>query len=159
MAKRNARSFRERKLLAEALDARALGLVTLSRACACHARGLAHVEHAASSAREALHVLVGSLGYPEEDSLTVALERARASPPSTPPVRDSKRRAPTWNARAGCYARRSGVRTNVTTRASCDASSTAVSSDALFMMDAAGAVFAKRFFAKRLTQNEICAKA
>ena len=79
MAKRNARSFRERKLLAEALDARALGLVTLSRACACHARGLAHVEHAASSAREALHVLVGSLGYPEEDSLTVALERARVA--------------------------------------------------------------------------------
>ena len=72
-------SFRERKLLAEALDARALGLVTLSRTRACPKRGLAFVEHAASSAREALHVLVNSLGYPEQDSLTVALERARVA--------------------------------------------------------------------------------
>jgi len=72
-------SFRERKLLAEALDARALGLVTLSRTRACQKRGLAFVEHAASSAREALHVLVNSLGYPENDSLTVALERARVA--------------------------------------------------------------------------------
>ena len=78
-ATEDARSFRERKLLAEALDARALGLVTLSRACACQKRGLALVEHAASSAREALHVLVNSLGYPEKDSLTVALERARVA--------------------------------------------------------------------------------
>ena len=75
----DARSFRERKLLAEALDARALGLVTLSRTRACPKRGLAFVEHAASSAREALHVLVNSLGYPEKDSLTVALERARVA--------------------------------------------------------------------------------
>lgn len=79
MAMEDARSFCERKLLAEALDARALGLVTLSRACACPKRGLALVEHAASSAREALHVLVNSLGYPEKDSLTVALERARVA--------------------------------------------------------------------------------
>lgn len=75
----DARWFRERKLLAEALDARALGLVTLSRTRACQKRGLAFVEHAASSAREALHVLVNSLGYPEQDSLTVALERARVA--------------------------------------------------------------------------------
>ena len=75
----DARWFRERKLLAEALDARALGLVTLSRTRACPKRGLAFVEHAASSAREALHVLVNSLGYPEQDSLTVALERARVA--------------------------------------------------------------------------------
>ena len=78
-ATEDARWFRERKLLAEALDARALGLVTLSRTRACQKRGLAFVEHAASSAREALHVLVNSLGYPEKDSLTVALERARVA--------------------------------------------------------------------------------
>jgi hypothetical protein len=60
--------FRVRKTLAEALDARALGLVTVSA-----------VGEAASSAREALDILVLDLGYPENDSLTIALERARVA--------------------------------------------------------------------------------
>ena len=60
--------FRVRKTLAEALDARALGLVTVAAVC-----------EAASSAREALDILVLDLGYPEGDSLTIALERARVA--------------------------------------------------------------------------------
>jgi hypothetical protein len=60
--------FRVRKTLAEALDARALGLVTVSA-----------VGEAASSAREALDILTRDLGYPEGDSLTIALERARVA--------------------------------------------------------------------------------
>jgi hypothetical protein len=60
--------FRVRKTLAEALDARALGLVTVSAVC-----------EAALSAREALDILVRDLGYPENDSLTIALERARVA--------------------------------------------------------------------------------
>lgn len=60
--------FRVRKTLAEALDARALGLVTVAAVC-----------EAASSAREALDILVRDLGYPEGDSLTIALERARVA--------------------------------------------------------------------------------
>jgi hypothetical protein len=60
--------FRVRKTLAEALDARALGLVTVAAVC-----------EAASSAREALDILTRDLGYPEGDSLTIALERARVA--------------------------------------------------------------------------------
>ena len=60
--------YRVRKTLAEALDARALGLVTVAAVC-----------EAASSAREALDILVRDLGYPEGDSLTIALERARVA--------------------------------------------------------------------------------
>ena len=60
--------FRVRKTLAEALDARALGLVTVAAVC-----------EAASSAREALDILVRDLGYPKGDSLTIALERARVA--------------------------------------------------------------------------------
>lgn len=60
--------YRVRKTLAEALDARALGLVTVAAVC-----------EAASSAREALDILVLDLGYPEGDSLTIALERARVA--------------------------------------------------------------------------------
>ena len=68
------------KLIAEALDARALGFVTvassLDRCDAAAAMRCARL--AASSAREALDILAGALGYPE-DSLTMALETARVA--------------------------------------------------------------------------------
>ena len=73
-------SHHSHKLLAEALDARALGFVTVARVSLDtqpdHA--VACVSRAASSAREALDILAGALGY-QEASLTLALERARVA--------------------------------------------------------------------------------
>ena len=109
-------------------------------------------------------MLVGSLGYPEEDSLTVALERARVAALDAACSRFEASRADLKRARRVLRAALGDVRTNVTTRASCDASSTAVRAAAARVkavdVFAFGVVFAKRFFNRRwLTQNEICAKA